>query len=88
VQPQITTTWLGLVGPGVARAGVDNATWSDHTDIRPTMMALLGLHDDYASDGRGLLEDLGIGPAGADRARLIELGRLYSQLNAAVGTLA
>ncbi|HEV3359448.1 MAG TPA: hypothetical protein VG247_21800 [Pseudonocardiaceae bacterium] len=86
VQPQITTTWLGLVGPGVARAGVDNATWSDHTDIRPTMMALLGMHDDYASDGRVLLEDLGIGPSGADRASLIELGRLYSQLNAAVGT--
>ncbi|HEY4452952.1 MAG TPA: hypothetical protein VGN81_01460 [Pseudonocardiaceae bacterium] len=86
VQPQITTTWLGLVGPGVASHGVDNATWSDHTDIRPTMLALLGLHDDYVSDGRVLWEDLQKGPSGADRARLIELGQLYSQLNASVGT--
>ncbi|HEX4701021.1 MAG TPA: hypothetical protein VH352_02740 [Pseudonocardiaceae bacterium] len=89
VQPQITTTWLGLVGPGVARNGVDGTTWSDHTDIRPTMMNLLGLHDDYTSDGRVLLEDLdtrALPPSvRAHRAELIRLGQLYTQLNAAVG---
>src|SRR5437764_8022723 len=41
VQPDITTTWLGMVGPGVSNLGVDSTTWSDHTDIRPTLMVLL-----------------------------------------------
>jgi len=41
VQPDISTTWLGLAGPGVQHNGVDSSTWSDHTDIRPTMLALL-----------------------------------------------
>jgi hypothetical protein len=85
VQPQITTTWLGLVGPGVAGNGVDNSTWSDHTDIRPTMLALLGLHDDYTSDGRVLLEDVDTRLPSGERAALLRLGDLYSQLNAAVG---
>ena len=85
VQPQITTTFLGMVGPGVSQLGVDNATWSDHTDIRPTMLALLGLHDDYTSDGRVLLEDIQTRLPSAERNRLLQLGRLYSQLNAAVG---
>jgi hypothetical protein len=66
----------------VARDGVDDSTWSDHTDIRPTMLALLGLHDDYTSDGRVLLEDIDTRLPGA---ALIRLGDLYSQLNAAVG---
>ena len=89
VQPQITTTWLGLVGPGVARHGVDNRTWSDHVDIRPTMLALLGLHDDYVSDGRVLLEalDTTVFPR-AHAEALIRLGQLYSQLNSAVGTFS
>ena len=30
--PDITTTWLGMVGPGIQNLGVDSATWSDHTD--------------------------------------------------------
>ena len=25
---QIHTTWVGLVGPGVARHGIDNSVWS------------------------------------------------------------
>src|SRR3989475_930054 len=58
VQSDITTTWLGMVGPGVTNLGVDNTTWSDHTDIRPTLMVLLGLNDDYSHDGRALTEDL------------------------------
>ena len=32
--------------------------WTDHTDIRPTMLALLGLKDDYVSDGRVVTEFL------------------------------
>jgi hypothetical protein len=58
VQSDITTTWLGMVGPGVTNKGVDNVTWSDHTDIRPTIMMLVGLKDDYSHDGRALIEEL------------------------------
>ena len=46
VSPDINTTWLGIVGPGVRQLGVDGKIWSDHTDIRPTMLVLLGLKDD------------------------------------------
>ncbi len=45
VQPEIVTTWLGMVGPGVDQTGIDSTTWSDHTDIRPTIMTLVGLKD-------------------------------------------
>src|SRR5215471_18271071 len=60
VQPEITNTWLALVGPGIEQGdeggGVDHATFSDHTDIRPTMLTLVGLRDDYAHEGRALVE--------------------------------
>ena len=89
VAPAINTTWLGMVGPGVANAGVDNATWSDHTDINPTMMALLGLRDDYAPDGRVLAEIFTPSALPAamrpDYAELIKLGQVYTQIEAAVG---
>jgi hypothetical protein len=58
VSPDINTTWLGLVGPGVANVGLDSRTWSDHTDVRPTVLLLTGLADDYAHDGRALTEEL------------------------------
>src|SRR5580704_2866802 len=51
VDPKINTLWLAMVGPGVQNAGTDHNTWSDHTDIRPTMLVLLGLKDDYGHDG-------------------------------------
>jgi hypothetical protein len=89
VSPQINTTWLGLVGPGVEHQGVNNSLWSDHTDIQPTMMELLRLHDDYQPDGRVLAEV--IKPSAlpkamrADTGLLLRLGEVYSQINAAVG---
>jgi hypothetical protein len=89
VSPDINTTWLGLVGPGVRAMGVDNSTWSDHTDVRSTMMVLLGLQDDYAHDGRALFEDLydWAVPQSirAHRATLTQLAQVYKQLDAAVG---
>jgi hypothetical protein len=60
-------------------------TWSDHTDIRPTMFALLGLKDPYVGDGRVLTEILkngsehGLDGAGHD------LAVCYKQLNSSVG---
>jgi hypothetical protein len=87
--PQINTTWLGMVGPGVAHHGVDNSVWSDHTSTEPTMMALLGLRPGFAPDGRVLGEIINPSalPAGmrAHRGALLRLGQVYTQLEAAVG---
>jgi hypothetical protein len=89
VSPQINTTWLGLIGPGVVNEGVNNTVWSDHTDIQPTMLALLGLHDDYTPDGVVLSQVLtarALPPAmRGDRALLVQLAGVYTQLEAAVG---
>jgi hypothetical protein len=87
IQPQITTTWLGLVGPGVRHLGVDNKVWSDHTDTRPTALALVGLRDDYRHDGRVLLDVLerNAVEVNGNRETLLELGHVYKQLDATVG---
>jgi hypothetical protein len=57
-QNQITHTWLGMVGPGVRNAGRYGEIFTDHTDIRPTLMSLARLKDDYSHDGRVLFEVL------------------------------
>jgi arylsulfatase A-like enzyme len=88
VQPEIVTTWLGMVGPGVDQTGIDSTTWSDHTDIRPTIMTLLGLKDDYSHDGRTLVEDLtGYAQPSAVKksSSFVALAQIYKQLDACVG---
>ena len=89
VAPEINTTWLSLVGPGVAHADVNGRIWSDHTDIQPTMMALLGLRDDYTPDGvvvGDALESTALPPAMlSNYPALDKLGQVYTQLEAAVG---
>jgi hypothetical protein len=86
---QINTTWLGMVGPGVAHLGIDNSVWSDHSDTQPTMMALLGLGERYLPDGRVLGEifDPSALPPGmrAHRGTLLRLGKTFTQLEAPVG---
>lgn len=107
---EINTTWLGLVGPGVATKGVDGlgpsqgpssagpnsgnvtvpgsgttGTWTDHTDIRPTLLYLVGLKDDYVGDGRVITEDLTSLPATLSSPAVAALGQIYKQLNASVG---
>jgi len=85
----IGQTWLGMVGPGVARNGVDQTTWTDHTDIVPTMMSLVGLKTDYATDGRVITQALSHFDAkGANGASFQELGDLYKQLDAPYGDFA
>jgi hypothetical protein len=90
-QQDITRTWFGLAGPGVRKQGRNDRVFSDHTDIRPTMMALLGLNDDYIHDGRVLVENIeehalprGLGEGGED---FVELARVYKQLNAPLGSV-
>jgi hypothetical protein len=89
VAPQINTTWLGLVGPGVVQTGVNRAIWSDHTDIQPTMMALLGLKDDYTPDGVVLgdvIQSSALPSAMlSNYPTLNKLSQVYTQLEAAVG---
>ncbi len=91
VAPDINTTWLSMVGPGVQHLGVDGSVWSDHTDTRPTMMELLGLKDDYSHDGRVLFEVLNpsvLPPAVRNNlVALIALAQVYKQINAPVGQL-
>jgi hypothetical protein len=90
VDPKINVTFLGLIGPGVQAQGVRDQIWSDHTDIRPTLLSLVGLQDDYISDGRVLVETLredalpgSLRTGGAFR----ELARAYKQINAPLGAL-
>jgi len=87
VQPEIVTTWLGMVGPGIEHRGIDSKTWSDHTDIRPTLMVLLGLQDDYSHDGRALTEDLAgwARPSATRKGSFTKVAGIYKQLDAAVG---
>ena len=99
VQQDIVRAWFGMVGPGVRRLGRNDSVFSDHTDLRPTIMALVGLTDDYVHDGRVLVEKL-------ERRRLplvlasfghdhdvdsddafVRLARTYKQLNAPLGSV-
>jgi hypothetical protein len=88
-QPEIATTWIGWVGPGVRNLGQTHDTWTDHTDLRPTLLALVGLHDSYVSDGRVVSEfvepsALPLGLRG-NPATISGLGQAWKQLNAPFG---
>jgi len=67
VQPQIASTWQGWVGPGIKNLGETSSIWTDHTDARPTMMTVLGLHDDYRWDGAAIAQIIGSTQNGRDR---------------------
>ena len=51
-QPEIATIWLGIVGSGVSSGGQDDSIWSDHKDVRPTMLTLVGLKYSDLQNGR------------------------------------
>jgi hypothetical protein len=80
--------WAGVVGPGVRRTG-DNQTWVDHTDLRPTMLRLTGLQDEYTHDGRVITEIVQTGALPlslrAHGPTLERLGAAYKQINAPLG---
>jgi hypothetical protein len=108
--PEINTTWLGFVGPGVANIGLDGSgaaegpssagansgqgtipgagtkgTWTDETDVRPTLMYLTGLKDDYEHDGRVVTELLTHPFGELHSPQVTALGACYKQLNSSVG---
>ena len=91
IQDEIASTWVGYVGPGVQNLGTASP-WTDHTDVRPTMLSLLGLVDDYRHDGRVTWEilDPGVLPASltANQAKVSALARAYKQITASFGDFA
>jgi len=88
----IGRTWLGLVGPGVKNLGQTSRTWSDHTDIRPTILALLGLKDSYEPDGAVLADFLETSAVSRDlrahHASLVRLHEVYKDITAPFGPYA
>jgi hypothetical protein len=90
-QKEITRTWLGLVGPGVRRIGRSGEVFSDHTDVRPTLLSLAGLKDDYSHDGRVLFEILERDALPRSLRRhdelLSNLADAYKAINAPLGEL-
>jgi len=94
VQRDIVRTWYGMVGPGVRATGRNDSVFSDHTDLRPTVLRLTGLKDDYISDGRVLVERLdpralpsSLQSHGDEDNEYVELARVYKQLNAPLGSV-
>jgi hypothetical protein len=90
-QNQITHTWLAIAGPGVQRRGEYGERFTDHTDIRPTMLSLTHLKDDYSHDGRTVFEVLDrdvLPDAITDQESLLSrLAEAYKQINAPRGLL-
>ncbi|PZS13463.1 MAG: hypothetical protein DLM57_16620 [Pseudonocardiales bacterium] len=92
IWPDMHGIWSAYAGPGVRARGTDSSTWADQTDMRPTILALTGLHDDYAVDGRVLVE--GLSPNALPRALrehrsdVLALGQVYKQILAATGQFA
>jgi hypothetical protein len=89
IQDEIASTWIGMVGPGV-KSGSDFTGWTDHTDVRPTMLSLLGLHDDYAGDGRPVSQilDSGAVPAALQSSDALALGDMLKRIDAPFGEFA
>jgi hypothetical protein len=92
IQQEISTTWLGMVGPGVKQSSNDGRTWADHADTRPTMLSLLGLSDSYLSDGAIIAPQLEqkVLPSAIRNHydTFVRLSETYKQLNAPFGQFA
>jgi hypothetical protein len=88
----IGRTWLGIVGPGVRNLGPTSAVWSDHTDIQPTILSLVGLSNDYTPDGRVITQflrrDAMPKAIRQHEAALTQLGIVYKEINAPFGPLS
>jgi len=79
IHPDITDSWVALVGPGIKRGAIN--VYSDHVDILPTIRAILGLPPATDVDGVPILSAL-------DRATsddVLQLRDAFKQLNAPLG---
>jgi hypothetical protein len=92
IQDEIASTWAGYVGPGIKNLGDDNNVWTDHTDHRPTVLTLLGLRDDYNTDGRAVTEIANESALPVSlrvhHPWLERLGQTYKQLMASFGSFS
>ena len=92
IQDEIASTWAGYVGPGIKHLGDDNGIWTDHTDHRPTVLTLLGLRDDYNTDGRAVTEIANENALPVSlrvhHPSLERLGASYKQLMASFGSFS
>jgi hypothetical protein len=68
--------------PEASRVG----TWVEETDIRPTMLYLTGLRDDYQSDGDVIAQ--AVSRSTRALAATAGLARGYQQINSSVGEFA
>jgi hypothetical protein len=59
--------------------------WVDETDIRPTLMFLTGLRDDYEHDGRVITQILAFPNHALTATGLTNLGECDKQMNSSVG---
>jgi hypothetical protein len=90
IQDEIATTWVGYAGVNVDNNGI-STTWSDHTDVRPTILALTGLKDDYVHDGRivtDVMQGYAVPAAVKKSGNFAQLAQVYKQLNASFGQFA
>jgi hypothetical protein len=62
-----------------------SGTWIDETDIRPTLLYLTGLRDDYQTDGRVITQILSHANHALASPGVSALGACYKQLNSSVG---
>jgi hypothetical protein len=76
-------------GPDSGQVTVVNSgttgTWADETDIRPTLMYLTGLKDDYEHDGRVITQVVTSLNQALSAPGVAQLGACYKQLNSSVG---
>ena len=80
------TRGSGWSGPGSRTTAIDSHTWTDHTNLRPTILSLVGLKDNYTDDGHVLVQALDK-QVGAGRARRLEDRRPRAGLRAAERTV-
>jgi len=75
----------------VPHQGRFDAIFSDHTDLRPTILTLVGLQDDYVHDGRVLVENLDprVLPKAVQESYFtyVALAQAYKQINATKGSV-
>ncbi len=79
IHPDITDSWLALVGPGVKRGAMNSFT--DHADIVPTIRVLLGIPTSSDMDGVPIYPALDHSTSDD----LLQLRDMFKQLNAPLG---
>lgn len=91
LQPISGGSWFAMAGPGVTHLGQTTDILSSHADLRPTMLALIGLTDSFVHDGVVLAEAIETSALPPElisgRETYIALARAYKNLNDPLGQL-